>query len=759
MSFTAPTATDNAGGSITLVLVTSPTAGLTSGAAFPLGVTTVTYTATDAAGNMQTASFTVTVGDGEAPVFAGVPANISQSTDAGLNTAVVSFTAPTATDNAGGSITLVLVTSPTAGLTSGAAFPLGVTTVTYTATDAAGNVQTASFTVTVGDGEAPVFAGVPANISQSTDAGLNTAVVSFTAPTATDNAGGSITLVLVTSPTAGLTSGAAFPLGVTTVTYTATDAAGNVQTASFTVTVTAIPPGTVTFVVNSGADGTYNIQSPEPVLNIAIVASSGIGRSPAIALRPGVFPVTFTVPNGISVESAQCSTQSSTQSSTLSAETLSGTIIITSGTALTCTIKTRDSLREPVAQIGQFLESRSQLILQNQPDLTRRIDRLERRYSNNGGVSGFGLALKNDRIPFAAQIGTDDVSFSYSLRQSRAKGTAPTLTGDVTSVLGAFGVTPSYTDEDTSPLFPKENIETAATEEGPTDTTSTISKSSSNLSFGLKELSAEDTQKLSTKDDLGTFLFDIWAEGTISRFEAGNGKGSFGVVHIGADYLIKPRVLLGLSVQGDWTNLDGQNAGSRTEGFGFLITPYVTAKLSDVFYFDARAGWGKAYNDVSPFGTYTDSFDSERWVASAALIGTWQLNGFKITPEARLSYFEENSESYTDSLNVLIPSVEVETGTFEFGPTFSKDFKTDKGSMYSPFLTVEGIRTFSQKNTATNFGNQVNLANEGVRARLEAGVDVYNHNGSRFNFSANYDGIGNNSFASWGLELYFGYGF
>ena len=440
VSFTAPTATDNVDGSITPVLVTSPTAGLTSGAAFPLGVTTVTYTATDAAGNVQTASFTVTVGDGEAPVFADVPADISQSTDAGSDTAVVSFTAPTATDNAGGSITPVLVTSPTAGLTSGAAFPLGVTTVTYTATDAANNMQTASFTVTVGDGEAPVFAGVPADISQSTDEGSDTAVVSFTAPTATDNVDGSITPVLVTSPTAGLTSGAAFPLGVTTVTYTATDAAGNVQTASFTVTVgdtgkpvfttfpsgitlsvdfptttaaaswieptatdnasgiiaiiqtagpasgsafpigtttvtytatdvadnvttlsftvtvTAIPPGTVTFVVNSGADGTYNIQSLEPVLNIAIVASSGIGRSPAIALRPGVFPVTFTVPNGIGVESAQCSTQSST----LSAETLSGTIIITSGTALTCTIKTRDSLREPVAQIGQFLESRSQ---------------------------------------------------------------------------------------------------------------------------------------------------------------------------------------------------------------------------------------------------------------------------------------------------------------------------------------------------------------------------------------------------------------
>jgi hypothetical protein len=74
----------------------------------------------------------------KAPVFSGVPSNISVNTDAGQATAVVSFTPPTATDDVDGPVTPVL----TAGLAPGSAFPVGVTTVTYTATDEADNTPT-----------------------------------------------------------------------------------------------------------------------------------------------------------------------------------------------------------------------------------------------------------------------------------------------------------------------------------------------------------------------------------------------------------------------------------------------------------------------------------------------------------------------------------------------------------------------------------------------------------------------------------------
>jgi hypothetical protein len=58
---------------------------------------------------------------------------------------VVNYQAPTATD----SCTTTISATQTAGLPSGALFPVGTTTNTFTATDASGNSASASFTVTV----------------------------------------------------------------------------------------------------------------------------------------------------------------------------------------------------------------------------------------------------------------------------------------------------------------------------------------------------------------------------------------------------------------------------------------------------------------------------------------------------------------------------------------------------------------------------------------------------------------------------------
>jgi ACT domain-containing protein len=166
--------------------------------------------------NVGTASFTVTVSDYEAPVVT-VPENIAVNAAAGSDTATVSFTAPTATDAVDGTINPVLVSSPTVGQASGSLFPIGVTTLTYTATDVVGNVGTASFTVTVSDNEAPVVT-VPENIAVNAAAGSNTAIVDFTAPTAIDAVDGAITDVPGSSSPAGLASGSLFPIGVTTLT-------------------------------------------------------------------------------------------------------------------------------------------------------------------------------------------------------------------------------------------------------------------------------------------------------------------------------------------------------------------------------------------------------------------------------------------------------------------------------------------------------------------------------------------------------------
>lgn len=258
-------ATDNCG-----TPTVTRTAGLASGSAFPIGVTTVTHTVRDAAGNTATCTFTVTVtkitdpctDDRTRPVFANCPVNMSLTTSG--TTAVANYTTPTATDNCS-----TPSVTRTAGLASGSAFPVGVTTVTYTARDAAGNSSFCSFTVTVvasnpcaNDTQRPTFTNCPTSITLTTTSA--TAVANYTAPTATDNCGAP-----TITRTQGLASGSAFPVGVTTVTHTARDAAGNTAACAFTVTVNQTNP-----CINIDATKCYKIVAKHSGKAIQVVGGS-----------------------------------------------------------------------------------------------------------------------------------------------------------------------------------------------------------------------------------------------------------------------------------------------------------------------------------------------------------------------------------------------------------------------------------------------------------------------------------------------------
>jgi hypothetical protein len=127
------------------VLVCTPP----SGAVFPEGTTAVSCVATDADGNISQCSFNVTVGvDSIAPVIV-CPADITLECT-GNDGATYVFAA-TATDNCDPAPVVVSVPP------SGSFFPLGTTTVTSTATDAAGNSAVCTFLVTVVDTQPPVL--------------------------------------------------------------------------------------------------------------------------------------------------------------------------------------------------------------------------------------------------------------------------------------------------------------------------------------------------------------------------------------------------------------------------------------------------------------------------------------------------------------------------------------------------------------------------------------------------------------------------
>jgi hypothetical protein len=250
VTYPAATASDNVDGSI------GANCSPASGSAFPIGQTTVTCTATDAAGNTGSATFTVTVSLADStPPTVNVPSDIATTTTAasGKN---VSFTA-TASDNIDGSIT------PTCSPASGALFPVGSTTVNCSATDSHGNTGTGSFKVTITyiDTVPPVVS-VPGPINANATGPLTP--VSFPA-SANDAVDG--TRPVSCSP------GSPYPVGVTTVTCTATDTSGNTGQASFTVTVHDVTAPQLTVPADqtagatspAGAAVTYSAQATDNV--------------------------------------------------------------------------------------------------------------------------------------------------------------------------------------------------------------------------------------------------------------------------------------------------------------------------------------------------------------------------------------------------------------------------------------------------------------------------------------------------------------
>lgn len=224
---------------------------------FPLGVTTVTCSATDAAGNTGSASFTVTVSlaDSTAPTLS-LPVDIVAEATSPAGAAVTWTTS--AVDDVDGPVAVTCSHAP-------GAFPLGETEVSCSAVDAAGNTANGGFTITIADTTAPVLT-LPAGITTSTTDPTGTDVT-WTA-TALDAVDGALPATCTPPP-------GRFPVGTTTVSCTASDAADNVATAGFDVTVGLIDvvPPTLTvpadFAVEAtapnGADVTWSATATDDV--------------------------------------------------------------------------------------------------------------------------------------------------------------------------------------------------------------------------------------------------------------------------------------------------------------------------------------------------------------------------------------------------------------------------------------------------------------------------------------------------------------
>jgi uncharacterized repeat protein (TIGR01451 family) len=264
--------------------------GVPAGNFFPVGTTTVTYTATDGSGNTATATQHVTITENTPPIILA-PADATYTCPSEVPAADPSQAhgdnpnlpnGGPVTDNCGVPTVTVSETRSGAGSTSS---PL-VILRTFTATDASNNSASATQTITVIDGTPPT---ISLNGASSVTAECHTA---FSDPgaTASDNCG-----------TATVTTGGDLNMdapGTYTVTYTATDAAGNTSGA-ITRTVNVVDTIAPTITLNGNNPMTVECHTafsdPGATANDGCAGSVAVTASGTVnANVPGTYTITYS---------------------------------------------------------------------------------------------------------------------------------------------------------------------------------------------------------------------------------------------------------------------------------------------------------------------------------------------------------------------------------------------------------------------------------------------------------------------------------
>jgi len=230
---------------------------------------------------------------------------------------------------------------------------------------------------------------------------------------------------------------------------------------------------------------------------------------------------------------------------------------------------------------------------------------------------------------------------------------------------------------------------------------------------------------------------NVWAE--ISS--AWSGDGSYTLGTLGAHTFVNPDLLFGGMVQFDYMDDPANNASGR----GWMAGPYFVAQVPDQpLYFEGRLLYGQTDNDISPLGTYTDSFETERWLAQLRATGEYQVQNTTLMPLLDFTYTEDSQQTYTDSLGNTIPGQTVSLMQLSAGMDFSTPLPVQTG-------TLELTGGLSGIYSATD-GAAAAPEFENWRARTHLGLDYDTGRGATARVGAFYDGLATD-YESYGAEL------
>jgi len=343
-------------------------------------------------------------------------------------------------------------------------------------------------------------------------------------------------------------------------------------------TVTYAPNTSITIIKKAiKGSGTFTFVSDTAALAFSLTTGDTATKGP-ITLAPGSHSirelqnVPFFYLSDISCNDPDGGTTTSVDNAT-------AVIDLDAGENITCTFTNVDPRPQTKAVIERFLHHRLTALLDDEPDRPRFI----RRFPGSlwGGSGGSG--------------GTSSTPYNLAMSEADGKASFSTSLSQMASAMAG------------------------------------VDQTKEQQAMGLG--SAALNERPGTAPYSGV---DIWTEAHFTAFEDdignGNADGDFDILYVGADIPLTTNLLVGILGQFDWAKEHTKLDGSSAEGNGWMVGPYLSARIDEHLFFDWRAAWGQSDNKVNPIGTYTDHFDTDRWLTTARLTGNWTSGNLAADP-------------------------------------------------------------------------------------------------------------------------------
>lgn len=693
---TAPYSYEITSGALGAGLSFDTSTGVISGTPTANSIANLTITAEDAHGATGSRAYSLTIG-GQAPVAGAVSATVAANSSANpitlnlsggsaASVAVASAAARGTATASGMSITY----TPTAGYSGSDSF-------TYTATNASGTSSPATVTITVSPPTLAVSPATLPNGSTGTAYSQTIAALGGTAPYRYEITSGALPAGLTLNVSTGVLAGTPTASGTANFTVTATDVHGASGAAAYAIAVAVSP---TTFVFSPAGGALVEAMAGEEYTS-KITATGGTG-----ALIYSV--VNGTLPGGLVLNVSTGALSGPLQAATEGDYNFSIGVRDANGAtgseAFTLKVKTRavavpdqvvnvppgsdplDVYLNSGATGGPFTDAEATFVEPANAGTVTIIRGQVAQASAFAAPVGWYLNFKPNRgysgrvrvgFRLTSALGSNTGTITYNLGYDAAdvaENIEARVRGFVESRQGMIASTIAIPD-----LMERRRMETAGA-----PVTAQMSPSKSGLSLGFASSLAQLGAASSP--------FNIWIDGALMAHKrddnAGN-WGSFGMVSLGADYLLSEKALIGVSLHYDRMS-DPTDEDALLTGNGWLVGPYASFELGKGVFWNTSLLYGGSSNDIDT-QFWDGTFNTQRWMFDSSLKGQMQIDDITVlTPRLRAVYFSEEVDDYAVR-NELGDEIEIDGFNQEqlrlsLGAEITRTFELANGSTLMPKL-------------------------------------------------------------------------